>query len=87
MEIDYSLILSRRFGGKVWSIIGYDYDTLEWLDESPKPTRKQLDALWNSVQLEVTTETQERQLVRESALAKLAKLGLTEDEVRVIVGA
>ena len=42
--IDYSQILSTNYAGKQWSV-GETYDSLNWLDESPKPTQAELDAL------------------------------------------
>lgn len=48
--IDYSKILSTNYVGKQWSLSGNDYDGLEWLDSSPKPTQAELDALWQSTQ-------------------------------------
>jgi hypothetical protein len=45
--IDYSLILSVNFQGKQWAMSNVvDYSTLEWFDESNKPTQAELDALW-----------------------------------------
>jgi hypothetical protein len=49
--IDYSLILSVNFQGKQWAMSNVvDYSTLEWLDESTKPTQAELDALEQSTQ-------------------------------------
>jgi hypothetical protein len=47
--IDYSLILCTNYAGKQWSV-GDTYDSLLWLDESPKPTQAELDLQWNAVQ-------------------------------------
>ena len=47
--MDISLILAKEYAGAVWSLNGDDYDGLEWLDESPKPTKKALEALWPEV--------------------------------------
>jgi hypothetical protein len=44
--INYPLILSTNYVGKQWSMLGNDYDALEWQDSSPKPTQAELDALW-----------------------------------------
>jgi hypothetical protein len=43
--IDYSLILTTNYAGKQWSLVGNDYDGLNWQDSSPKPTQEELDAL------------------------------------------
>lgn len=49
--IDYSKVLTINYPGKKWSLSGDSYDGLDWLDESPKPTQTELDALWDSTQL------------------------------------
>lgn len=85
METDYSQVLTCRYPGKEWRMADVDYSTLEWLDDSPKPTRKQLDALWPAVQVELEQQANARAVARESALAKLAQLGLTPDEITSLI--
>ena len=41
---DYALVLTANYPGTSWTMIGDDYAGLEWLDESPKPTKAVLDA-------------------------------------------
>lgn len=84
--IDYSLILSTNYVGKQWSLNGESYDGLTWLDESTKPTQAELDALWESTQATVTNKKAQAEATKASALAKLAALGLTQDEVKALVG-
>ena len=84
--LDYSLILVTNYAGKQWSLVGNDYDGLDWLDSSPKPTQAELDALWESTQAAVAAKEQAAKDVKASALAKLAALGLTQDEVKALVG-
>ena len=84
--IDYSLILSVNYIGKQWSLVGESYDGLTWLDESPKPAQSELDALWESTKAAVIAKEQAAKDVKASALAKLAALGLTQDEVKSLVG-
>ena len=84
--IDYTLILSIHYVGKSWSLNGDDYEGLTWLDESPKPTKDELDALWESTQATLLAQKQAVIDTKASALAKLAALGLTEDEVKALVG-
>jgi hypothetical protein len=50
--IDYTLILITKYPGSVWTLNGDGYDGLIWLSDSPKPTQKELDALWPQVQYE-----------------------------------
>jgi hypothetical protein len=51
--MDIANILSRKFQGSEWTLLGEDYAGLTWLDESPKPTEAELQALWPEVQYEV----------------------------------
>jgi hypothetical protein len=46
-------ILSWNFPEAEWTLDGDDYSGLNWLDESPKPTEAELEALWPTVQYEV----------------------------------
>ena len=84
--INYSQILLTNYVGKQWSLSGNSYDGLEWLDSSTKPTQEELDALWESTQSTVAAKEQAAKDVKASALAKLAALGLTQDEVKALVG-
>jgi hypothetical protein len=84
--IDYSLILQTNYVGKTWTLSGDFYDGLNWLDSSPKPTQSELDALWESTQAAVAAQKQAVKDAKASALAKLAALGLTQDEVKALVG-
>jgi hypothetical protein len=85
--IDYSLILTTNFVGKNFVLVGRDYEGLEWLDSSPKPTKEELDALWESTQAQVAAAAQAKVDAKTSALAKLAALGLTADEIKALTGA
>jgi hypothetical protein len=84
--LDYAQILSTNYVGKQWSLNGDSYDGLDWLDSSPKPTQVELDALWESTQATVAEQKAQAIAVKESALAKLAALGLTQDEIKALVG-
>ena len=84
--IDYALILSTHYVGKQWTLNGDSYGGLTWLSDAPKPTQAELDALWESTQAAVTAKEQAAKDVKASALAKLAALGLTQDEVKALVG-
>lgn len=83
---DYSLVLTYKFSGKRWQMMDFDYDTLEWLDDSPKPTREELDALWDEVQSQILLEKQAKEAAKQSAIQKLSQLGLTEEEAKIIAG-
>ena len=84
--INYTQILSVNYVGSQWSLNGDSYDGLTWYSDTPKPTQAELDALWESTQATVAANAQAALDVKASALAKLAALGLTQDEVKALVG-
>lgn len=84
---DYAMVLARRHSGREWTLDGDNYDGLTMLDGGSKPSQKSLDDLWPEVQLEIETEAAAKVSARESALNKLAALGLTEAEITAIIGA
>jgi hypothetical protein len=84
--LDYSQILSINYVNQQWSLNGNSYAGLVWMDASPKPTQAELDALWESTKVAVAAKEKEAKDVKASALAKLAALGLTQDEVKALVG-
>jgi hypothetical protein len=91
--IDIQTVLNRIRPGAQWALNGDSYDGLEWLDDSPKPTAKEIEKALPVVaaqiadeELAAEQEVQKREQQRISAMAKLAKLGLTVDEVQAIIG-
>jgi len=46
---DYAAVLTRNYPGAEWSLNGDDYAGLVWHDESPKPTKAELDGAWPAV--------------------------------------
>jgi hypothetical protein len=83
---DYAAVLTRRHAGRQWVLNGDDYAGLEMLDGSSKPTQKSLDDAWPEVQAEIAADAAAKAATRASALAKLADLGLTDDEISALVG-
>jgi len=79
-------ILTRKYPGTFWALNGDAYGGLDWRDESPKPTKKELEALWPTVQQEIADEAQAKIDAKASAIAKLEALCLTVDEVQVAFG-
>ncbi len=78
--INYILILATNYPDARWTFEGDEYEGLEWLDESPKPTKEELDALWEHTLEVVAAKKQAKIDARQSALNKLMALGLTEEE-------
>ena len=81
--MDIPLILTRRFPG-VWSLNGDNYDGLEWLSDTPKPTLEEIESQWSSVKTEIAQEKAEAEAKREAALSKLAALGLDTDDLKAL---
>jgi len=50
--MDIAQILASKYAGAEWTLDGDDYTGLTWLSETPKPTKKALEALWAEVQYE-----------------------------------
>ena len=80
--IDYSKILSRRYNAE-WTLNGDDYSGLTWLSDTPKPTKKELDDLWVEVSAEIAAEKQSK---ANAKTALLERLGITEEEARILLG-
>ena len=58
--IDYTAILSANYSGAVWSMNGDNYEGLDWLDSTPKPTEAELDAQWPAVDYQNQCKTVEK---------------------------
>ena len=54
--MNYAQILTRRYAGAEWTLNGENYSGLTWLSDTPKPTKKALEALWPEVQAEIARE-------------------------------
>jgi hypothetical protein len=50
--MDITTILSSKYAGSEWALDGDDYTGLTWISDTPKPTKKALEALWAEVQYE-----------------------------------
>jgi hypothetical protein len=82
--MDIARILIEKYDGSQWTLNGDDYAGLTWLSDTPKPTKKQLEDLWPTVEAELKAAQQAKIDAKSSALAKLAALGLTEDEIAAL---
>lgn len=85
-NMDIATILSRKYAGSEWTLNGDAYEGLDWLSDTPKPTKSALEGLWSEVQAEITAEAQAKVDAKASAVAKLEALGLTVEEVSVAFG-
>jgi hypothetical protein len=84
--IDYSLILATNYADKQWTLNGDSYNGLTWLSNTPKPTQAQLDALWESTQSVYTAKQEATVTAKQTGIAKLSALGLTDAEIKALTG-
>ena len=84
--IDYAAVLTANYSGAQWSLSGNDYATLVMHDDTPKPTQAELDAAWPAVQQAQADAVTAKEAARQSAMDKLAALGLTVDEISAAFG-
>lgn len=80
--IDYTIILTKKYPNAKWILNGDDYSGLEWLDDSPKPTKKSLDDSWDSIILEIKNEEAEK---ASQKTALLNRLGITAEEAKLLL--
>jgi len=50
--MDITQIIASKYPGSECAVDGDDYSGLTWLSDTPKPTKKALEALWPTVQYE-----------------------------------
>ena len=83
---DYAAVLTADYPNQEWTLNGDNYDGLTWLSDSPKPTQAELDAAWPAVQQAQADAVAAKETARQSAISKLAALGLTVDEISAAFG-
>ena len=86
MSVVYRQVLLHQFPDAEWVLKGNDYDRLTWLSDTPKPTQAELDAAWPAVQQARQDAGAAKVAARQSAIDKLAALGLTVDEISAAFG-
>lgn len=81
--IDYTMILIENFKDVEWALDGDDYEGLTWLSDTPKPSKAELDALWQST-LDAIEQKKSDAIAARQAI--LDRLGLTSDEAALLLG-
>ena len=84
--MDIPAILTRNFQGAEWTLDGDTYEGLTWLSDTPKPTQQELDDAWPAVRQALEDAEAAVVAARQSAIDKLAALGLTVDEISAAFG-
>ena len=83
---DYPAVLTANYPDAEWTLDGDTYDGLTWLSDTPKPTQQELDDAWPAVQQAQADAKEAKEAARQSAIDKLAALGLTVDEISAAFG-
>ena len=83
---DYAAVLSENYPDSQWTLNGDDYDGLTWLSDTPRPSQADLDAAWPAVQQAQADAVAAKEAAKQSAINKLAALGLTVDEISAAFG-
>lgn len=94
MIINLAQAIHSLAPGASWVYEDDDYSTIQWLsDDIKKPTKKAVEAeILRLTQVAADKEAAKleaeaaQQAAKESALAKLAKLGLTQEEAKAVIG-
>jgi len=83
---NYPAVLSANYPDAEWTLNGDSYTELTWLSDTPKPSQQELDAAWPAVQQARQDAVAAKEAARQSAISKLAALGLTVDEINAAFG-
>lgn len=83
---DYPAVLTANYPSAEWTLDGDTYEGLTWLSDSPKPTQQELDDAWPAVQQAQADAIAADAAAKQSAIDKLAALGLSVDEIRAAFG-
>lgn len=51
--MDIALILTKNYQGSEWSLDGDDYSGLNWMSDTPKPTKAALEKQWPAIEYQV----------------------------------
>lgn len=79
-------IVSLRPGAE-WTMTDDDVENMIWHTEGVEPlTRAEVEAEVKRLEQVAANEAAEKEAARESAMSKLAALGLTVSEIKSIVG-
>ena len=68
------------------SVSGEDINTIIWENETTPIAKSEIEAMIPVVEQEIANEKANRIAKKESAKAKLAALGLDEEEIKAIIG-
>lgn len=93
-EIRYDQAMHHAYAGRQYGCTGSTYEGIEWLEDSPKPTREELETIWNDIKADYKAQAIgfERKMnyppTEELIVAMWEKMvevdGLTSDDIAAI---
>lgn len=87
MKVNFGTALKSLTPNASWSLVEEDYENISWGDNSiTKPSKEQIIAEMNRLQIIEDARVLSENTTKQSALAKLTALGLTQAEVTALVG-
>jgi hypothetical protein len=76
-----------KMGYKEFVVRGDTYEGIEWIEQPESiPTKEQILAKIPEFELLEQQEAEAKIVAKESAVAKLSALGLTEEEIKALLG-
>lgn len=85
--IDFTNAINSLCPGAQWKMEDNDIENIEWFsDNIEKPLADQIVAEKERLEYLQLNQKNQQDLLKQSAIEKLSKLGLTEEEARAIVG-
>lgn len=89
--MDFLEVLPACYPNSVYTWVGVPTnqeeldESLTWLSDDPKPTWDEIQTAW-SVELAARSKIEQDKIdSKNTAMAKLKKLGLTEDEISALI--
>lgn len=82
--MDIAFILEYLRPGEEWKMVDNDYDNLEWLSDTEKPTLNEIQKAEPKALAARQAKLDAAQAKRDVALAKLAALGLEADDLKAL---
>jgi sugar-specific transcriptional regulator TrmB len=84
--LDYGDALFSLCPNATWVIEDNDLENIRWESEDPMPTKSEIKKELERLIDKKNTLIAQKEAAKESAVEKLAKLGLTEEEAKAIIG-
>jgi hypothetical protein len=83
-QLEISKALSKLDPTAEFSFSDTDLESLIWVSTNPKPTKQQIEVMHKTIIDQQNAEAEAKATARASALAKLAALGLSADEIAAL---